>query len=333
MWDFSGFGQIVQCLAAVELTAPRGAKIDYAEVARRRGYGIAEREFKSAQGAITGGNGFLTSEPLATNIFGSIPRASIAGEIIAASRPLPRFFDRFLVTDTADLAAEVVGEGEAIPVAGTSAQSIIVTPAKVGIIVPYSAELLADPSGPAVIESDFRIVLQRGLDAALLAAVPPDSSTSFSASAAPMPDMKALLRGLGDLSGVAPPILAASPDTLITISTARDAGGQLWPEAGLAGGHMLGCPLFPCDTLNDGVLRALNGEVLAARFGPIQIDAARHASVQMDTAPGQDAATGSGSTMVSGWQSDVVFVRFVVSYAAVALRQGTSASELVGIDW
>jgi hypothetical protein len=330
----TGFGEIVQCLAAVQLGARRGIGVDRLDVARARGFEAAQREFrtKSAQGDVAAGGDFLSSEPLATAVIGSIARASLAGEIIATSRPLGSFHSRMLLTDTSKITAEVVGEGLAIPVRGTSAESIIITPGKVSIIVVYPEEMLSDPNAVAGIEHDFTIIAQRSGDAALLASFPPSSSTSFSATADSAADMRTLLGALGDLSGIAAPILVASPATLLRIGLVRDAGGWLWPEVGIAGGHMIGCGIFPTDVLDDGVLRAVSGEAVAAKFGGIEIGISAQTSLQMDTAPTQEAASGSGSSMVSMFATSTIAVRYSIAYAAVALRD-TACAELAGINW
>jgi hypothetical protein len=332
--ELSGLGEIIQCEAVVALAARKGINVDPRETARRRGFQKAAREYatKAAEAAVLGSDGFLASEPMATAVIGSIARASLAGEIIAAARPAGGFHGRYLVTDTSKITAAVIGEGMPVPAHGTSAVSITLDPAKIGAIVTYTDEVAADPHAAAGLEHDFSIIAQRGADATILAATAPDSSASFGATDDSAADMLTLFGGLGDLSGIAPPILAASPATLLRIGLLRDAGGWVWPEVGLAGGHMLGCPIFACDALADGVLRATSGEALAARFGGLEIATNANSTLEMSDAPTQDAVTGSGSTMVSLFQSNVIAVRFLISYAIIKLRD-TASAELVGIEW
>jgi hypothetical protein len=332
--ELTGFGEVVQALGAVQLGARRGHAIDRIEVARRRGFKLAQREFetKAAQGAVPAGSVFVSSEPLATAIIGSRGRETLSGHVTDTARPSGNWHSRVLMTETAKLSASIIPEGQPVPVEGTTAESIILDPGKIGIIVVYPEEMLADPAAVAGIEHDFGIIASRGGDTAILASLAPDSSSSFSATDAPAADVKTLLGALGDLSDIQAPILAASPNTLLTIATARDAGGWLWPEVGLQGGNMLGCPVFACDGLPDGVLRALCGEAILAKFGPIEIATSGNTSLQMATNPSQRLDTGAGSTMVSMFQSNTIAVRYTIAYAAIPLRDGCSA-ELVGIDW
>jgi hypothetical protein len=330
--ELTGLGELV---SAIGLSAKQG--VDMVAAARHRAYNKALAEFarKAATGAILGAaDGFQASDGFGNLVLGSVPRATLAGAFQEAVRPAGSFYQRIIATDTSRLSAAIVGEGQSLAIYNTNASSIILTPEKVAVGVVYDNEMLSDPAGIATIEHDFSIVAARGEDGAIIAATAPDSSFGFAATDDPLADMETLLGALGDLSGIGAPTLAASPKTLLHIATRRDAGGALFPECGLAGGFVLGCEIHACDALADGVIRAISGEAYMAKFGPLTINASANAAVQMATNPTQSAASGTGSTMSSMFQSGATAVSFTIAWAIARLRDSGSA-ELDGImsEW
>jgi hypothetical protein len=265
--------------------------------AAHRGWHDTAAEFRAAQPEIGTGSGFVIGSPLATAIIGSIPRNSLAAELIFAARTLPAYHSRYLITESASLVADEVGEGQPIPVAGTAASSIVVTPSKCGIMFVVSEETLADPDAGATLESDFSIALRRGFDAVILNRTAPDSAGGFSATANPMLDMRALLGQL-DVTGTVNPIIIPAVDVALRMSTLRDAGGYIFGEIGMSGGQVLGCPAFTNDQLPAGVIRALNPEAIAFKMSGIEVSASRNVSVEMNTVSGQVATAGTGAQLV-----------------------------------
>lgn len=328
----NGLGAIVQSMGTVAVQAAKGIPVSAADVAARRGHADIATEFRAAQGSVGPNGGFVVGSPRANAIIGSIPRNSLAGELADVARPLPSWFSRYLVTESDALIAEEVGEGEPIPVAGTSASSIVISPRKCSLMFVVSEDALRDSDAGPVLESDFSIALRRGLDAVILNQLAPESSNSFSATASPMADMRELIGAL-NTTGILSPILVPSVDSALRMSFARDVGGQLFPEMSPAGGHAGGMPAFANDQLPAGTMRAINGEAIGFRVSGIEVATSRNTSVETNSSPAQDGATGSGAQMVSMFQSYTVAVKFVVSFALVVLRDGLASSELVGIDW
>jgi hypothetical protein len=328
----TGLGAIVQSMGAVALAAGKGIPLTAAAVAERRGWRDLAMEFRAAQGDIGPNGGFVIGEPRATAIIGSIPRNSLAGELADVARPLPSWLSRYLVTDSADLVAEEVPEGMPVPVAGTSASSIVIAPSKCSLMFVISEETLRDSDAAPVLESDFSIALRRGLDAVILSRLAPDSGGSLSATANPMTDMRELLGAL-NTTGILAPIIVPAVDVALRMSTLRDAGGAIFPEMGLAGGQALGNPAFTNDQLPAGSMRAINGEAIGFRVSGIEVATSQNTSVEMNTAPTQDGNDGAGAQMVSMFQNYAVAVKFTVSFALAVLRDGLASSELTGIDW
>jgi HK97 family phage major capsid protein len=325
----NGMGKFVQVLGSQAIMGANAAA-----TAAHRGWHDIAGHFKAAQGVVDTSSGFTLPDGVANGIVGSLPRNSLSGELADTARLLPDWHTRFVISDTTATAG-LVGEGLAIPVAGTVAQSMTITPNKVGIIVGYSQEMMRDSGNSvAVIEQDFTKALQRGLDAYILArlATGLDSANSFGATDDPMLDMRELISPL-DVTGVVSPILAGHPDVLLRMSTLRDSGGYVFPESGISGGQACGMPIYPCDALPANVLRALNPESIGFRVDGVQIVMSNSAAVQASTSPSQDASQGTGSTMISGYQNFSVFAKFTVDVAIVVLRDGIASSELAGINW
>jgi hypothetical protein len=147
-----------------------------------------------------------------------------------------------------------------------------------------------------------------------------------------MLDMRELISPL-DVTGTVSPILCGHPDVLLRMATLRDTGGYVFPESGISGGQCCGMPIYPCDALPANVLRAINPEAVGFKVDSVQIAMSNSAAVQASTAPTQSAASGTGSTMVSGFQNFAVFAKFTVDFAIVVLRDGVASSELAGIAW
>jgi hypothetical protein len=52
----------------------------------------------------------------------------------------------------------------------------------------------------------------------------------------------------------------------------------------------------------------------------------------MTDSPTNAAVDGAGSTLVSMFQSSMIAVKYIISYAVIPLRD-TASAELVGVDW
>lgn len=325
--ELTGLGKYVQAMGLQAMGARAAA------VAESRGWHDIAAEFKAAQGVIDTSSGFTLSDGVATAVIGSIPRNSLSGELADTARELPAWHTRYVVTESQDLIASEIPEGLPIPVAGTTAQSITISPSKIGIVVGYSQEMMRDSGNSvAVIEADFQKALQRGLDAVILSRLAPDSASATGATASPMLDIRELISPL-DITGVVSPVMCGHPDVLLRMVTLRDAGGPVFGEVTLAGGYACGMPIYACDQLPANTLRALNPEAIGFRVDGLQIATSNSAALQASTAPTQSAASGTGAAMVSAFQNFAVFAKFTVDFAITVFRDGIASSELSGIAW
>src|SRR5262245_17569991 len=75
---------------------------------------------------------------------------------------------------------------------------------------------------------------------------------------------------------------------------------------GILGGELLGVPVLVSDAQIADRITLVDATGLAVFLGEISLKSSQVATVQMDTAPTQDAAAGTATTVVSLWQTNSV---------------------------
>jgi HK97 family phage major capsid protein len=107
-----------------------------------------------------------------------------------------------------------------------------------------------------------------------------------------------------------------SPVTAMRLSLMTNGLGQPeFPDISMMGGKLQGLPVITSNyvpnSVSGGSMVVLMdaSEVYLADDGTVVIDASREASLQMDNAPTNNASTGTGSTMVSMFQTDSVAIK------------------------
>ena len=100
-----------------------------------------------------------------------------------------------------------------------------------------------------------------------------------------------------------------SPENALALSRLRGAGGErIFPNVGVLGGTIWEIPVIVSAGAGSTVVLLDAAEVLLSDDG-LEIDVAKHATLQMDSEP-DDAPTAS-STQVSLWQLNLVALRAV----------------------
>jgi hypothetical protein len=324
-------GRIVQCMGIADLAFMRGGVPDREQTALRRGFANTAAVFKAATPAISTGSGFTIPDNIAQNFVGDEPRNSIALALNAATRDYG-LRGRVIVTDNDSVVAQETSEGTAIEVAGLAAESIVITPSRCSIVIPYTRELIESANAGAVIEADARLALARGLDAAILQRLVPGSAGGITASANPHDDMKKLFTALA-LTGYASPLLCASVDIGILASVLHQSGQAAFPEMTVSGGRMDGAEVYVSDRLASESLLAVDPASVAMSIADVEVMTSTNAAVELSTSPTQNLTSGQGAQMVSAFQTGLVLLRLNVRFSIALLRGERVSETLESITW
>jgi len=327
-------GEVALTLGNQFLAQRNGVIANRADIAAKKGWHDTAAILRAPGGVIVGGSsGFVVGEPKANEIIGDIPRDSLSGEVLAVCRPLPGFWQRYLVTEAQSLTASQLTEGQSIPVGNTSATSIVVKPETLGIIIPLSEETIRDSDAGPAVQANCVQAIQRGLDAVLCTFLTPGSAGGIAATSKPTDDLRKLFTTL-DVTGVFKPILVASPDAAVTMACLRDGGGYVFPECGPSGGYAMTCPVFTNDQLVAETILGINPEAIALKVGSIDVAISSEAPLRLDSAPTGDASRGlADGAMASMFQNFAVALRLTVAYSLMILRDEHVSEQITSIGW
>ena len=227
-----------------------------------------------------------------------------------------------------------VGEGKPKPVTSfaTNAQTLLYT--KIAAIAVITEELarFSSPSAEALVRDELaRAVIERmDVDfidpaSAVSAGVNPASITNgvtaLSSAGTSADNIRTDIQNLLEqfiLNNQNVANLAIiMPNTLaLAASILRNSLGQPeFPELGIMGGTLMGIPVitsqYAANQSGYGnlVIAVDQSAIFLADDGQVTLDASREASIQMSDAPTNDAATGTGQSLVSMYQTNSIAVR------------------------
>lgn len=145
-------------------------------------------------------------------------------------------------------------------------------------------------------------------------------------------DIGALLGGLslGADSKVHFAISAEIAKRLATMATT--SGAQAFPTITLDGGMLLGRPVHVTGALDDETVLAIDAAGFVAATEPTQINGTSQAALEMEEEPTQDATSGTGTALVSLWQTGSAAVLAERRFDFAPARSGAFAA-LSGVAW
>jgi HK97 family phage major capsid protein len=261
---------------------------------------------------------------------------SILGALESRAVRVP-FNVRCLVS-TSPTSAAFTKPGGAIPVSAGSLTDTTQLPRfKIGVIRAFTQELFAVASAAAEanVRDSMVTSLVRGIDASLIdpdsagvSEETPASLTSginplglFGATAAnALSSFSTLLQAQvtagSDLKRV---MFAMNPSTLLALSLLRGTDGAVsFPGINATGGEIAGIPIFAtASAVRSGspseklVVCIDAGRIVYADDSQITLDVSRLTQVQMDDTPTNDASDGTGSAMVSAFQTHSTMFKVV----------------------
>lgn len=266
---------------------------------------------RDAVGGGTSGSGSW-AEDLAAAPGAAEMRARLARELalpqVAAWRVA---WDEWTTIQAGRPAGYIVGPNDPRPLSPLSVARVRVTPRAAGSMVAVSRTLLDHPSA-ANDAALSRLLVSAARSAANAALLDPSAPGSITAGVTPVPSSglsdAAIFEDVAQLLGVADaPVIIASLPWAVRFRAALGASGDLVrlvvaPEAG------------------DTVV-AVDPDALAGQWGDLAVDTSDAATLEMDDAPTQDVEAGTGSTLVSMWQTNSVAFRAEIEVGWQLARQ------------
>lgn len=233
-----------------------------------------------------------------------------------------------------------VGQGVPIPVSKLQTGDLTLERTKSAGLMVITEELARDssPSAELLIRNDLRDTIAQFLDRrfidpqwAAVANVSPASITNdVTAVAASGTTLAALRTDIQTLFAnfiannipTSGGVWIMTETTALALSLMTDSLGQRpfdLRDMNSTGGTFVGRPVIVSQntnvsgspTIGNLIIFAIPSEIMLADEGGVDVDASREASVQMDDAPTNNAATGTGASVVSMWQTNSVAIRAI----------------------
>jgi HK97 family phage major capsid protein len=272
---------------------------------------------KSATSAISTTDVGLTgtTDPLRAAWADLVRRVSLIGRMGSAVRRVPAA-TQITVVDTG-VVAGFVTEGAGIPCVRPILTDHSLMPGKIAVIVPHSVETLKKTGGniASLIERDEVRAIAVGEDSALLdgaAAVTGGRPASILNGVSPLSggtaaDIEAdILALMGSVRGgdFVSPFFLASPAAVRYLIGLRSSGGdRVFANLNATGGTIHGITVLVSTGAPD-VLVLLDADALLVVDGDMEVDVARAAAFQFDTAPSAGA-----QDVISLWQTNAIGIK------------------------
>ena len=225
--------------------------------------------------------------------------------------------------------AHVVGEGRPAPLTLYGADIEALTPVSVLAMLAITDEVVAgsDAGTLEAVDSELRGACAAAVDAKFwtLAGAGVSGFSLGASGGSFRADCEELLTAV-NTTGAGSLVWACSPDVAIKASFYDENMSPV-------GGEILGLPAMVSTSIPSGTLRLANAVGFAGDLVDIDIGSSRNASLEMkDASLAQDATTGTGTTLVSTFQSGMSAVRAIVTFGCAKVRSN-AAHEIDSVTW
>lgn len=249
-----------------------------------------------------------------------------------------------------------VGQGAPKPLTAFGFSPVTLAFTKVAAISVITEELarFSTPSAETLTRDGLRDTLVERIDRDLLdpaeagtANIQPASLTNGVAALATAgtsadhvrTDLGVLVRALRS-ANVRGPIAIVMPDSLVTALTfmVNALGQPEFPELTAEGGTIRGLKIIPSEYVANAsgagnmVVAIAEREVFLADDDQVVVDASREASLQMSDAPNNNAATGTGQSLVSMWQTNSIALR-AERFINWSKRRAAAVAWIDDVNW
>lgn len=223
-------------------------------------------------------------------------------------------------------------EGKPLPVSKMTLSKSALQPIRAAAAVVVSQEVAADQSAAShtLVDQELRNAVSDAVDVEFFNRIV-DSGTTVISSAGPdsfVADVRGLLAGVATGAGSRLYLIGAS-DVAKSASLLDDPRGEMTP----LGGRLIGIPFIVSDAVPAGTLYLLDASRIAADALGIEVAVSTHAALEMlDAALVQDATTGTGTSLVSLWQTNSVGL-LASTYIGVERLRADAVAGLDEISW
>jgi HK97 family phage major capsid protein len=250
-----------------------------------------------------------------------------------------------------------VGEGKAKPLTKFDFTRTTLEPLKVANIAVLSEEAImySSPGADILVRDALAGALQERLDidfidpskaasagvspASITNGLTPISATGTGTADDVRADLRALYQNFIAANNTpSSAVLIMNGTTALALSLMTNALGQgEFPTVNMTGGTLNGVPVIvsehiPTDSSGSIVIMANAGDIYLGDEGGVMIDMSREASLEMSDAPTGDATAGTGSSLVSLWQTNCVGIR-AERFINWSKRRATAVAYLSGVNW
>ena len=281
--------------------------------------------------------------------------ATVVGKFGADGIPGLRMvpFRQRLISQTGGGAAYWVGEGKPKPLTAFDFDASTLEPNKIANIAVLTEENIRDssPSSEAIVRDSLRDAIAAGIDVAFIdptnagsANVKPASVTNGAAAVAASGtgdaddirlDVRSVFQKFIDANN--PPssgVWVMSATNALALSLMLNPLGQReFPGISMAGGIFEGLPAIVSEYAGDTVALVNASDIYFGDEGGVQVDMSREASLEMlDSGLTQDGAAGTGASLVSLFQNNLVALR-AERHLNWKRRRTSAVAYLTGVAW
>jgi HK97 family phage major capsid protein/HK97 family phage prohead protease len=358
------FAQLIKVKAVARLEGER--KLDVAERMYGRDsvvVGILKAGEQTPGSTVSGTWGYdlISQEGAAAADFAEYLRPStILGKFgqgnVPALRSVP--FRKPLILQTGGAVGNWVGEAKPKPVDELNFDRSVLAPLKCATIVVLTEENVRDssPSSDMIVRDDLRNALAQLEDEAFItptnagsAGIKPEgilytagadhaiASESYSDETDVILDIRSLMqRYINANNPAGQAVLIMEEGVALAAGLILNALGQrAFPGLGMRGGELQGIPVITSENVPSGIVSVVNAsDVLRADDGEVTVDMSREASVEMKDSGNitQNGAAGTGASLVSLWQNNLVGIRaeHTINWKR---RRPVIGAYLTGVAW
>jgi HK97 family phage prohead protease len=280
--------------------------------------------------------------------------ATILGKFGAGAIPALRHvpFREPLISQTGGGAAYWVGEGKPTPLTAFDFNRTTLEPLKIGNIAVLTEENVrsSNPSSELIVRDALRDAIVAGQDVAFVdpanngtTNVKPASITNGAATIASTGtdadairvDVRAVFHKFIEANNApSAGVWLMSSKTALALSLMTNALGQKeFPGLSMTGGTFEGLPAIISDHIGSIVILVNASDIYVGDDGEVSVDMSREASLEMKSATlTQDSTAGTGASLVSLWQGDLVGLKAqrTINWKK---RRASAVAYLTGVQW
>lgn len=281
--------------------------------------------------------GALADDSIVSTFVGSLRASSIMARL-TADGIVPAPAQCRLVAATTGFVFASSGEATGIPVSRMALADAPIPLRRAAGIAVLSQELVraTTPAAAQFVDSELRKALSAACDRTLLDiasnSAPGIASTATTNVTAVRDEIRAALN-LVNVTASGQLFVVMNPEIANALAAMTDQNGaSAFPEMTPIGGALLGCPVLVTDQITNTEVLLLDASGFVGSISAVTIEASREGTIQLDSAPTQNARTSTGTATVSLFQAGLVGLK-ATAYFALEKARSSAACVITGTAW